>query len=181
MVGVMEERYNFDAAIRKVPGFPKPGILFYDITSLIGNPEAFAAVVGEMKRIYGSRGIDAIAAVEARGFLFATPLAYLLGVPVILVRKKGKLPGETVERSFSLEYGEDTIQIHRADIPAGGNVLIVDDLIATGGTIKATVELLRENGARVRDVFSVIGLPFLGYEALLEGCEVTTLVQYEGE
>ncbi len=177
----MEERYNFDAAIRKVPDFPKPGILFYDITSLIGNPEAFGAVVGEMERLYGSGKIDAIAAVEARGFLFATPLAYLMKVPTILVRKKGKLPGKTVERSFSLEYGEDTVQIHSADIPAGGNVLVVDDLIATGGTIKATVDLLRESGAVVTEIFSVIGLPFLGYRELLSDCRVTTLIDYDSE
>ncbi|ADK80924.1 adenine phosphoribosyltransferase [Sediminispirochaeta smaragdinae] len=177
----MSATYDFDAAIRRIPDFPKPGVLFYDITSLIGNAEAFGAVIDTMKHLYQGRRIDAIAAVEARGFLFATPLAYLLNLPTILIRKKGKLPGATVERSFSLEYGEDTIQIHRGDIPIGGNVLIVDDLIATGGTIRAAVDLLRESGACANELFSVIGLPFLGFRELLSDCSIETLVCYEGE
>jgi adenine phosphoribosyltransferase len=177
----MEHEYDFDAAIRKVADFPKPGILFYDITSLIGNVEAFSKVIDAMVELYANKAFDAIAAVEARGFLFATPLAYRLGIPTLLIRKKGKLPGETVSRSFALEYGEDTVEIHRADIPEGGNVLVVDDLIATGGTIRAAVDLLKESGAIVHDVFSVIGLPFLGYGKLLSDCNVSTLINYNSE
>lgn len=181
MVGVMNSGYDFDGAIRKVPDFPKPGILFFDITSLLANTEAFRAAIDAMVSIYRERNMEAVAAIEARGFLFAAPLADRLGLPLILVRKKGKLPGERVAKSFSLEYGEDTVEIHKADIPAGKRVLVVDDLIATGGTVRAAIELLREHGALVSEVFSVIGLPFLGYEAQLPGCRVETLLQYHSE
>jgi len=177
----MSADFDLDDAIRKVPDFPKPGILFYDITSVLANPVAFRHCVDSMVRLYKGARLDAIAAVESRGFLFAAPLAERLGLPVILVRKKGKLPGKTVSRKYALEYGEAEIEMHEADIPRGGRVLIVDDLVATGGTLKAAAELLAEGGAECAGVFCVIGLPFLDYAGALEGLEVKTLIEYFGE
>jgi adenine phosphoribosyltransferase len=173
--------YDLDAAIRKVPDFPKKGILFYDITGILQTPEAFSYCIDEMQEIYSGKGVDAVAAVEARGFLFAAPIAQRLGVPLILLRKSGKLPGEIREKRFTLEYGEDVLQVHVSDVQQGANVLLVDDLIATGGTLKAAAELLSECGGRVEDIFCVIGLPFLEYDRMLSGYRVTTLVNYEGE
>ena len=173
--------YDLDGAIRKVPDFPKPGILFYDVTGILVTPQAFRFCIDRMEELYRPRGFDAIAAVEARGFLFAAPLADRLGLPVILLRKRGKLPGETLRATFKLEYGEDTIEMHRADVRSGQSVLLVDDLIATGGTLKAAIELLETAGARVEAIFGVIGLPFLDFAAALEGHEVTTLIDYHGE
>ena len=177
----MAEGFNLDDAIRKVPDFPKQGILFYDITSVLTNPDAFRFCVDSMVKIYKSEGLDAIAAIESRGFLFAAPLCDRLGLPLILVRKKGKLPGKTRAKKYMLEYGEAEIEMHEADIPEGGKILIVDDLIATGGTVKAAAELLVEGGAVPVGVFAVIGLPFLQYEKSLEGLPVRTLIEYFGE
>jgi adenine phosphoribosyltransferase len=177
----MSEKFNLDNVIRKIPNFPKPGVLFYDITSIMMNPEAFSKVIEMMVEIYKKKSIDAIAAVESRGFIFAGPLAEKLGIPMILVRKSGKLPGDTIKTSYKLEYGEAEIEIHKSDIPVGKNVLIVDDLLATGGTLKAAAELLTEGGAIVTDVFSVIGLPFLNYSSVLSGLNITTLIEYDSE
>ena len=177
----MAEGFNLDDAIRKVPDFPKKGILFYDITSVLTNPDAFRFCVDSMVKIYRSEGLDAVAAIESRGFLFAAPLCDRLGLPLILVRKKGKLPGKTRAKKYMLEYGEAEIEMHEADIPEGGRVLIVDDLIATGGTVKAAAELLVEGGAAPVGVFAVIGLPFLQYERSLDGLPVRTLIEYFGE
>jgi len=173
--------FDFDSVIRKVPDFPKPGILFYDITGLLASPKAFEAVIDEMVQIYKDKKIDVVMGIEARGFIFAAPLAIRLGVPFVPIRKKGKLPGETLSKSFKLEYGEDTIEIHKADIHQGEKVLIVDDLIATGGTVKAACDLLTENGASVFEIFSVIGLPFLNYSEVLKGYSIKTLIDYHGE
>ncbi len=177
----MNENFNLDDAIRKVEDFPKPGILFYDITSILANPEAFTWCIDKMVELYSDKHIDAIAGIEARGFLFAAPLAERLQIPLILVRKKGKLPGETYEKRFELEYGEDVIQIHKADVKAGENVLIIDDLIATGGTVKAAAEMFAEAGATVHDIFCTIGLPFLPYKEILKDYSVTTLIEYDSE
>jgi len=177
----MAEGFNLDDAIRKVPDFPKKGILFYDITSVLTNPDAFRFCVDSMAKIYKGEGLDAVAAIESRGFLFAAPLCDRLGLPLILVRKKGKLPGKTRAKKYMLEYGEAEIEMHEADIPVGGRVLIVDDLIATGGTVKAAAELLVEGGAVPVGVFAVIGLPFLHYENSLKGLPVRTLIEYFGE
>jgi adenine phosphoribosyltransferase len=177
----MARHYNLDDAIRKVPDFPKKGILFYDITSVLTNPEAFGFCVDSMVKLYKGERLDALAAIESRGFLFAAPLAERLGLPLVLVRKKGKLPGKTRSRKYALEYGEAEVEMHEADIPAGGRVLIVDDLIATGGTIKAAAEILRDGGATPVGAFSVIGLPFLHYEETLGDLPVHTLIEYFGE
>ncbi|MDR2521841.1 MAG: adenine phosphoribosyltransferase [Spirochaetaceae bacterium] len=167
--------------IRKVPDFPRQGVLFYDITSILASPVAFRHCIDRMKAIYQNAGIDAVAAIEARGFVFAAPFAVELGIPLILVRKKGKLPGVTVSKSYALEYGTAAIEIHQEDVPQGKNVLLLDDLIATGGTLRAARELLVSSGAKVTDVFGVVGLPFLAYQKMLPDVRVTTLISYNAE
>jgi adenine phosphoribosyltransferase len=173
--------YNLDGAIRKIPDFPKKGILFYDITGILINPEAFQFCVDKMSELYADKKVDAVAAIEARGFIFGAAFAACRGVPLVLVRKKGKLPGETYSKKFCLEYGEDEVEIHTADIQKGWNVLVVDDLIATGGTIKATCEIIEDAEAVVSGIFSVVGLPFLDYQSVLKGYELTTLIDYQSE
>lgn len=177
----MAELFNLDDAIRKVPDFPKKGILFYDITSVLTKPDAFRYCVDSMVKLYKGENLDAVAAIESRGFLFASALCDRLGLPLILVRKKGKLPGKTRSKKYQLEYGEAEIEIHEADIPAGGRVLIIDDLIATGGTVKAAADILVDGGASPVGVFAVIGLPFLHYEEALGDLPVKTLIEYFGE
>ncbi len=177
----MPDGFNLDDAIRKVPDFPKPGILFYDITSVLANPDAFRYCIDQMVKLYKNERLDAVAAIESRGFVFAAPLCDRLGLPLILVRKKGKLPGRTIGKKYALEYGEAEIEMHGEDIPKGGRVLIVDDLIATGGTVRATADLLREGGAEPIGVFAVIGLPFLDYATPLAGLPARTLIEYYGE
>ena len=172
---------QLDKSIRRVPDFPKPGILFYDITGVLTNPEAFKFVVDQMVEKYKNAKIDAVAGVESRGFVFAAPLAEKLGIPLILIRKKGKLPGETYECSYALEYGTASIEVHKEDIKKGQNILVIDDLIATGGTLAAAKNLIEQGGGEVTDFFGVIGLPFLNYEKVLAPCKVTTLVNYVGE
>jgi adenine phosphoribosyltransferase len=177
----MAEEFNLDGAIRKVRDFPKKGIVFYDITSILANPEAYSYCIKKIDEIYGNTKIDAVAAAEARGFLFAAPFCERNGIPLILIRKKGKLPGETVKKTYELEYGDDTIEIHKSDIPRGGRVLLIDDLIATGGTLRAAADLLTESGARVIGAFGVVGLPFLDYEGTLKDLDVRTLINYNSE
>lgn len=170
-----------DKAIRRVPDFPKPGILFYDITSILVNPDAFKFCLDKMVELYKDSEIDGIAAVESRGFIFAGPLAEKLGLPLILIRKKGKLPGDTYTCSYALEYGEATVEVHKADVKKGGKYVVIDDLIATGGTLAAAKNLLEQGGAEVTDFFGIIGLPALNYEKVLAPCKVTTLINYDGE
>ncbi|RKX81731.1 MAG: adenine phosphoribosyltransferase [Spirochaetes bacterium] len=177
----MSDKYNLDQAIRKVKNFPKEGIVFYDITSILSNPEAFSYCVSYMVNQYKGRSINAIVAVEARGFLFAAPVAEKLGVPLILARKKGKLPGKVIEKSFALEYGEDVIQIQQNDIKSGDNILLIDDLVATGGTLKAVSELIEESDASVEEIFCIIGLPFLNNFEPLNKFKLSTLINYDGE
>lgn len=170
-----------DKAIRKVPDFPKPGILFYDLTSLLAQPDAFRYALDRMAERCDPARIDAVAAIEARGFLFAAPFAVQHGLPLILLRKKGKLPGKTLRQEFDLEYGTDTIEVHPEDVPAGARVLVVDDLIATGGTVAAACTLLERCGAEVAGIFAVVALPFLQYEQRLPGRRIEYLTAYEGE
>lgn len=172
---------NLDDYIRKVPDFPKKGILFYDITSILANPRAFQYCIDSMMEIYKTREIDAVAAIEARGFLFAAPFAAGMKIPLIPIRKKGKLPGITLSKKYDLEYAQAEIEVHRADVPEGKRILLLDDLIATGGTLNAARDLLIAGGAYVPEIFGVVGLPFLNYGKVLEPTPVTTLIQYEGE
>ncbi len=170
-----------DSAIRRIPDFPKPGVLFYDVTGILVNPRAFTHCIDRMVELYASSQLDAVAAIEARGFVFAAPFAYRRQIPLLLLRKKGKLPGETWRMRFTLEYGEDVLELHKSDVRPGMRVLLVDDLIATGGTLGASVKLLAMGGASVTGIFGVVGLPFLNYEKALAGYPVTTLIQYHGE
>jgi adenine phosphoribosyltransferase len=170
-----------EKAIRKVPDFPKPGVLFYDITGILVSPEAFAYCIDRMDEEYGTADVDAVAAIESRGFIFAAPFAIRRKLPLILLRKKGKLPGETYGIKFTLEYGQDVLEVHRSDITKGQRILLVDDLVATGGTLNAAAQLLALGGAKVIGIFGVVGLPFLHYERALAGFTVKTLVEYTGE
>ncbi len=177
----MAETFDLDKAIRKVPDFPKAGILFYDITSILVQPAAFRFCIDSMIKLYRDEGIAAVVAIESRGFIFAAPFCEKLGLPLLLARKKGKLPGKTISASYDLEYGKAEIEMHVADIPEGGRVLIVDDLIATGGTVEAVAQLLRRGGANPVGAFAVVGLPFLEYSKSLSGFPVKTLIEYHGE
>ena len=173
--------FNLDDYIRKVPDFPKRGILFYDITSILAQPKAFQFCIESMMDIYKDKGIDAIAAIEARGFLFAAPFAVRMGIPLIPIRKKGKLPGITLSKKFDLEYAQAEIEVHREDVPAGKKMLLIDDLIATGGTLNAARAILQAGGAQVTHIFGVVGLPFLNYEKNLTPTPITTLINYQSE
>jgi adenine phosphoribosyltransferase len=173
--------FNLDDYIGKVPDFPKPGILFYDITPILTSPEAFDHCLDSMVELYEDQNIEAVAAIEARGFLFAAPFADRMGIPLVLIRKKGKLPGRKLSVRYQLEYGEGEIEVHADDIPSGKRVLLMDDLVATGGTLKAAYGLLTGAGAIVPEIFGVVGLPFLNYEKKLPGIPVRTLIQYHGE
>ncbi|MGD1821168.1 MAG: adenine phosphoribosyltransferase [Pleomorphochaeta sp.] len=175
------EKYDLDSAIRKVKDFPKEGILFYDITGILAKPEAFNYCIDAFYDLYKDKKIDGIVCLEARGFIFASPLAAKMNVPLILARKKGKLPGAVYEKEFALEYGVDTICIQHVDINEGDKILIIDDLLATGGTIDAARAIIEENGAEVEAIGGVIGLPFLGYEKVLEKYKIDVLLTYEGE
>jgi len=172
---------NLDDYIRKIPDFPKKGILFYDITSILASNEAFQYCVDRMAEIYKGKNINAVAAIEARGFLFAAPFAIKMGIPLIPIRKKGKLPGVTLSKKYDLEYAQAEIEVHSADIPRGKRILLTDDLIATGGTLNAARALLVEGGAEVPEIFGVLGLPFLNYQKVLDPTPVTTLINYDSE
>jgi adenine phosphoribosyltransferase len=173
--------FDLDAVIRKIPDFPKKGILFYDVTSILTNPEAFKWVIDKEEELYKNKKIDLILAAESRGFIFGAPLAYKLGIPLVLARKKGKLPGKTINQSYALEYGEASLEIQTDDIGSGKNVLIIDDLIATGGTLKACSEMIERLGSSIVGIFGVIGLPFLNYQEKIGKYGVITLVDYHGE
>lgn len=169
------------ALIRTIPDFPKPGILFRDITTLLLDPAGLARAVETIVEAVDGP-VDLVAGIEARGFLFASPVALALGAGVLLVRKDGKLPGATIAEDYALEYGTDRIAIHADAFAAGARVLLIDDLIATGGTARAAVRLLRKAGAVMTQAAFVIDLPELGGADALraEGVHVTTLVAFDG-
>lgn len=169
--------------IREVPDFPKPGILFYDISTLLAHPAAWKATVEQLKTVVDGYKPDVLAGIESRGFLVAAPLALELGLGFHMVRKKGKLPGKTIGQDYTLEYGVDTIEIHADAIQPGQRVLVVDDLIATGGTADAAIELLRRSGAEIVGAAFVIDLPDLGGSKKLreKGLVVHTLMSFEGD
>ena len=169
--------------IRTIPDFPKPGIQFRDITTLLKDPFGFRKLVDDLVQPFAGKRIDAVAGIEARGFIIGGAVAHQLSVGFIPVRKKGKLPGDTIGQAYELEYGTDRVEIHRDAITQGETVLIVDDLIATGGTAVATLDLLRQAGAEVVGCSFVVDLPDLGGRKRLEekGVSVLTLVEFEGE
>jgi len=165
--------------IRSIPDFPKPGILFRDITPLLANPRAYQEAVSQMARRVGGRRIDVVAAAEARGFLFAAPLALRLGVPLVPIRKPGKLPYKTLAHSYDLEYGRDTLEVHVDAIPRGARVLVVDDLLATGGTVEACCRLVEKSGGEVAGCGFVVELTRLGGSRKLAQYDVFSLIQYD--
>lgn len=169
---------NLEQKIRVIDGFPKPGISFKDITTLLQDPEAFRFTVKEMANFCSEREVDLIVGVESRGFILGAPLAYELGVGFALVRKPGKLPGEVLQVEYELEYGTDSLEIHKDAIKPGMNVVIVDDLLATGGTIGATAELLEQVGAKISGFTFLIELEYLNGRSKLEGYDIQTLVKY---
>ena len=164
--------------IRAIPDFPTPGILFRDITPLLKDPAAFCYVVDRFSERYAGSPIDAIVAIEARGFLFGSPLAYRLGKPLVPARKQGKLPAESLRAEYSLEYGANVVEIHKDGLMPGQRVLIVDDLLATGGTLAATVQLVEQAGGRVESMALVIELTELKGREHLHGYDIFCLVQY---
>jgi adenine phosphoribosyltransferase len=177
----MDKQTLLDQSIRRIPDFPKPGIMFYDITGILVAPEAFSYCIGKLAELVKQSEATAIAAIEARGFIFAAPVAERLGLPLILVRKKGKLPGKTYACSYALEYGIAEIEIHVSDLTPGQKVLLVDDLIATGGTLKAARSLIEMGNAQVTGYLGVVGLPYLKYQEVLTPLPVVTLINYHDE
>ncbi|GJH43494.1 adenine phosphoribosyltransferase [Pasteurella canis] len=170
------------SSIKSIPNHPKEGIIFRDITSLLEVPEAFRAVIDLIVERYKDKGISKVLGTESRGFIFGAPVALALNVPFVLVRKPGKLPRETIAQSYQLEYGQDTLEIHTDAIQQNDNVLIIDDLLATGGTIEATAKLVERLGGEVKNAAFVINLPDLGGEKRLNnlGIKTYTLVNFEG-
>lgn len=164
--------------IRDVPDFPKPGILFRDITPLLGSPEAFSEVIDRLAARYQSQKVDAIVAVESRGFIFGAPLAIRLGASFVPVRKPGKLPYETIRHSYDLEYGSDTLEMHSDALKAGQRVVIVDDLLATGGTIEACLKLLSNFDVEIVECAFCINLAFLQGARRLKPHPIFSLLEY---
>jgi len=164
--------------IRHVPDYPKPGILFYDITTLLKDGDGFRRAVDAVVEPYRERPIDAIVGIESRGFILGAAVADRLGVGFVPVRKPGKLPSQTVSASYELEYGVDSLEIHDDAVASGERILIVDDLLATGGTARATVGLVKQSGARVVGLSFLIELPDLDGRSKLDGEEVRSVLCY---
>lgn len=171
------------SAIRAIPDYPKKGIVFRDVTSLLADAEAFALTIDLLFTAYKNKGFTKVVGTEARGFLFGAPLALALGIGFIPVRKPGKLPRDTYAQAYQLEYGEDVLEIHQDALTNHDKVLIIDDLLATGGTIEATTKLIRRLGAEVSHAGFVISLPDLGGEKCLTAMNIKThsLIQYVGD
>jgi len=165
--------------IREVPDFPKPGILFYDITTLLKDKDGFKGVIDGLKNHYRNAGVDLVIGIEARGFIFAPALAYALGAGFVPIRKPKKLPWERVSVSYDLEYGTDCLEIHKDAVDHGQRVLIVDDLLATGGTAAAATKLIEQCGGKVAGVGVVVELTFLNGRKKLDGYDVFSLLQYD--
>ncbi len=174
---------ELEASIRAIPDYPKPGIVFRDITTLLQQPRAFRRSVDALVHPYIGIGLDQIVGIEARGFILGGAIAHQLTAGFVPIRKKGKLPGEKINIAYSLEYGIDEMEMHRDSIKPGEKVLLVDDLIATGGTAEAGVKLLQELGADVVAACFVIDLPDLGGSKRIEalGVPVRTLIEFEGD
>ncbi len=169
--------------IRTIPHYPRQGIMFRDITSLLKDPVGYRVMINELVNRYTGERIDKVAGIEARGFIIGAALAYLLGVGFIPIRKKGKLPAKTVGHDYDLEYGSDRIEIHADAIDKGEKILLVDDLIATGGTAEAAAALIEKIGGKVVECCFVIDLPDIGGAARLrdKGYKVFSLCEFEGE
>jgi adenine phosphoribosyltransferase len=166
------------AKIREIPDFPKPGILFYDITTLLKDPESYRVAIDLMLAPYRDEKIDLVVGMESRGFIFSAPLAYLLRAGLVPVRKLGKLPAETITVEYALEYGSNTLEIHRDAIEPGQKVLIIDDLLATGGTVHGTIELVERLQGEVVGVGFLVELDFLKGRDRLQGHRVESVIRY---
>lgn len=164
--------------IRDIPDFPKPGIVFKDLTPVFATPDALRAMVESLAARYADKEIDAVIAIESRGFIVGTPMAMAMNKGVILVRKQGKLPGDVVKKTYDLEYGQDTLEIKSDALKPGMRVVIVDDLLATGGTMRATIDLVREQGAEVVEAAFVVELGFLDGKSRLDGVPTHSIVTY---
>jgi adenine phosphoribosyltransferase len=173
---------ELERAIRTIPDYPRAGVIFRDITTLLGDARAFRRSVDELVRPWSGQKIDKVAGIEARGFIIGGAVAHQLSAGFVPIRKRGKLPHETVRIAYSLEYGIDEMEMHRDAVRAGEKVILVDDLIATGGTAEAAVKLLKEMGAEVVAAIFVIDLPDLGGSKKIEalGVPVRTLVEFPG-
>jgi adenine phosphoribosyltransferase len=169
---------NLKDHIRSVPDFPKPGILFYDISTLLAHPTAWAETIIQLARVIRPWAPTKLAGIESRGFLTAAPLALHLGLGFLMLRKKGKLPGSVVSYEYALEYGSDTIEIQSSAVSPGDRVVILDDLLATGGTMAAAVKLLENEGATVPGAACIIELSFLEGRSRVS-CPVETLITYD--
>lgn len=172
---------DLKATIRTIPHWPKQGIMFRDITTLIKNPAAFRYCIQQFKAQYQDKNITKIAGIESRGFIFGAALAHELHLPFVLIRKKGKLPAETVAQEYQLEYGRDKIEIHKDAIEQGDTVLIIDDLLATGGTMRAACQLVEKLQGTVAGCAFVINLPELKGIERIKQYQPFYLVEFEGE
>jgi adenine phosphoribosyltransferase len=170
---------NLKQLIREVPGFPKPGILFYDITTLLKNPAGLRGIIDGLKDHYSGAKVDVVVGIEARGFIFAPALAYALGAGFVPVRKPRKLPAACASVTYDLEYGTDTLEMHKDALDDGKRVLIVDDLLATGGTAAAAARMVTELGGTVAGIGFVVELTFLNGRQKLAGYDVFSLLQYD--
>ncbi|MBN2052375.1 adenine phosphoribosyltransferase [Candidatus Woesearchaeota archaeon] len=168
-------------AIRTIPNFPKKGIMFRDITTLLQNPKAFKKTCDALYKRYKGKKIDVVVAIESRGFIFGSVLAYMLGVGFVPVRKPGKLPHKTIREEYELEYGKDAVEMHADAISKGQRVLIIDDLIATGGTVAAAIKLVEKLGGKVLECCFVVELPELKGRQKIKGYPIFNLVEFEGE
>src|SRR6187397_3602468 len=166
------------AKIREVPDFPKPGILFYDITTLLKDAGAYKEAIDQMLEPYAGEAIDVVVGMESRGFIFSAPMAYQLDAGLVPVRKLGKLPAETITVEYALEYGSNTLEIHRDAVQPGQKVLIVDDLLATGGTVKGTIELIERLKGEVIGLAFLVELEFLKGRERLDNRRVTSVIKY---
>lgn len=167
--------------IRSIPDFPEPGIIFRDVTSVLQDADGLKLAIDEMAKLLEGVECDVIAGAESRGFIFGMPLAYLLHKPFVLIRKAGKLPCETISKTYDLEYGSATIEVHKDSIKPGQKVVLIDDLIATGGTMKAAAELVEELGGEVVKMLFLVELAGLEGRKVLEGYDVDAVVTYEGK
>ena len=169
---------DLKSKIRDVPDFPKPGIIFKDITPLLQDQSSFAQTIERMAKPYQDKGIDQVVCIEARGFIFGAPVAYQLGAGVVPVRKLKKLPYKTCQVTYDLEYGTDTLEMHEDAITPGQKILLVDDVLATGGTAKAVASLVEKMGGKIQDIVFLIELEFLHGRDRLKGYDIRSLIKY---
>jgi len=167
--------------IRSIPDFPKPGIVFRDITTILDDPEAFEQALDRLEKYFREKQVTRIAAIDSRGFLFGGALADRMNVPLAIIRKKGKLPFTTISAEYALEYGTDTLEMHTDSVATGDRVAVLDDLLATGGTLEASCRMVEELGGEVAAIGVVVELSFLKGRDKLSGYDILSLVDYDSE